>query len=194
MENKAGRYKVKKEIFKILFLIFVLCFYLAGCSEEDLPLSKSQLKSAQPEQELRKFNIVQTNNDRKQWELEAQEAQIYEKTNRAIAKDIRVKFFEDESVSSILTAERGTLNTDSGDMEVEGNVVVTSLVQKTKIETEKLRYIAKEEKIVSDEFVKQTREDAIITGYGLETDPGLRKVVIKKDVKAEVIEPKKKGQ
>lgn len=192
MEDKTGRYKVKREIFKILFLIFVLCFYLAGCSGEDLQLDKSQSKNTQPEQELRKFNIVQTNNGKKQWVLEAQEAQIYEKTDRAVAKDIRVKFFEDESVSSILTAERGILDTNSGDMEVEGNVVVTSLVEKTKIETEKLRYISKEEKIVSDEFVKQTREDAIITGYGLETDPGLRKVVIKKDVKAEIIEPKKK--
>ena len=192
MEDKTGRYKVKKEIFKILFFIFVLCFYLVGCSEEDLPLGKSALKSAQPEQELREFNIVQTNNGKKQWELEAQEAQVYEKTDQAIAKDIKVKFFEDEVVSSILTAEKGILNTDSGDMEVEGNVVVISLVQKSKIETEKLWYIAKEEKIVSDKFVKQTREDAIITGYGFETDPGLRKVVIKKDVKAEIIEPKKK--
>ncbi|MFH1784196.1 MAG: LPS export ABC transporter periplasmic protein LptC [bacterium] len=172
----------------ILALIIPVFVYQLGCSKGEDTSGNSGAGKVVADQELRKFNIVQTTDGSKQWEMDAQEAQIYKETKSVDAKDLYVTFFEEGKKSSILTAQKGKLNTDSGDIEVEGNVVVNSLVQNTTIETEKLFYIAKDEKIVSNEFVKQTREDSIITGYGLETDPGLRKVQIKRDVKAEVIE------
>lgn len=183
-------YKINNKTALIIFLIYILSFWLAACSEENLPLNNPSVKQATPTQELKNFNIVQTDNGQKQWELEAKEAKIYEQKHQAIATDIKVKFFEKDVISSILTADRGNMDSASGDMEVEGNVVVKSLVEQTTIETTKLWYIAKERKIFSDQFIKQTRPDAIITGYGLEADVSLKQVVIKKDIKAEVIDPK----
>ena len=188
--------KVKKKNFIFISIVGIVLFGLTSCSQEDLTLSELNLKQnftstgTGPEQELKKFNIVQTNDGQKEWELEAKEAKIYEEKKQAIAKNIKVKFFEKDSITSILTAKTGKINSESGDMEVEGNVIINSVAEETKIETEKLRYIAKEKKIVSDEFIKQTRPNTIITGYGLEADTSLEKVIIKRDVKTKVIEHK----
>ncbi len=194
--QKIKECKVKREKFIFLSLVYIVLFGLVGCSQEDLTVSELNVKQTftpedtSPEQELKKFNIVQTNDGQKEWELEAKEAKIYEEKKQAIAEDIKVKFFEKDSVASILTAKTGRIHSESGDMEVEGNVIINSIAEETKIETEKLRYIAKEKKIVSDEFIKQTRPNSVITGYGLETDTSLEKVIIKRDVKSEVIDHK----
>jgi LPS export ABC transporter protein LptC len=175
------------------FFLYAVFFWVTGCQEKSSSLDSPPVDQTAPTQKLKKFSIVQTDNGQKRWEMEADEAEIYDQKKQSVAFGIRVKFFENNVETSDLSAKRGTMNSDSGDMEVEGNVVVNSLVEKTKIETTKLKYVDKEHKIFSDEFVRETRPDVIITGYGLEADPSLKQVVIKKDVKAEVIE-KKKGQ
>ncbi|MFH1239070.1 MAG: LPS export ABC transporter periplasmic protein LptC [bacterium] len=177
----------------LIFLIYTVSFCLTACSEDSFNLNTPSVKQVTPTQVLKKFTIVQTDNGHKQWEMEAAEARIYDQKHQAVVTGIRVKFFENDAVTSNLNADRGTMNSSTGDMEVEGKVVVHSLAEKTTIETTKLWYVDKENKIFSDQFVKETRPDVIITGWGLETDPSLRQVVIKKDIKAQVLD-QKKGQ
>jgi LPS export ABC transporter protein LptC len=66
---------------------------------------------------------------------------------------------------------------------VRGDVVVTSEEEGTTLKTESLRWDANRKKIVTDDLVRQERTNTIITGQGLEADPDLEKVVIKKNVK-----------
>jgi LPS export ABC transporter protein LptC len=72
-------------------------------------------------------------------------------------------------------------------MFVYGEVVGTSLDGDV-LETDTLRYLNVEDKIVSDSFVRLTRGNNVMTGYGLEADNRLSSVDIKRDVKATLVD------
>jgi hypothetical protein len=63
-------------------------------------------------------------------------------------------------------------------------VVVT--VEGDVLETDTLRYLVEEDRIVNDCFNKLTSGNDVITGYGLECDHNLSSVVIKRNVEGTV--------
>jgi LPS export ABC transporter protein LptC len=55
-----------------------------------------------------------------------------------------------------------------------------------RMETDSLRWINNAQKIVSDAFVRVTRKQDVVTGYGFESDPNLDHFHLKREVRAEV--------
>jgi len=170
---------------KILFILLSLVL-VAGCKGKNKN-SGGDVSSGNAEQFLEKFSMVETQAGKKQWELEAARAILQESEKRTKMEKIKLKFYKEEVLASVLIAEKGDINTETGDMEATGNVVFTSESEKVKIETDKLNWDNKSRKIVTDSFVKETRPGGIVTGYGLEADPDLSRSVIKREVKAQVI-------
>ena len=89
-----------------------------------------------------------------------------------------------------MTADKGMVNTDTNDAEVEGHVVLVGQ-RKTKLETSCLSWLPKDRKLFSEEFVKITYGDGnILTGVGFRADANMENVKILnpkakvKDVKA----------
>lgn len=168
-------------------LIIVLVVFIIGCykTKQEIPTPR-KIKG---EQELEKFSMVETVQGKKQWELEAAQAQVFEIDKKTLLEKIRLKFYKDNQLSSTLIAEKGYINTETGDMEAEDKVRFFSEQQKVTVETDKLYWDNTLKKIVTDSFVRQTREDGVITGYGMEAEPDLSKVIIKNQVKGEVTNP-----
>ncbi len=174
---------------KVICLAAISLLIVVGCKGKsntvgnDLPLGNA-------EQFLEKFSMVETQAGKKQWELEAARALLQESEKQTKLEKIKLKFYKEEVLASVLIAEKGDINTETGDMIATGNVVFTSESEKVKVETDQLNWDNKRKKIVTDSFVKETRPGGIVTGYGLEAEPDLSRSIIKREVKAQVI-PKK---
>ncbi len=170
---------------KIIILAILPVLILSGCKEKNN--NSGDLSPVKAEQFLEKFSMIETQAGKKQWELEAARALLQETEKRTKLEKIRLKFYKDEALTSVLVAEKGDINTETGDMIATGNVVFTSESEKVKLETDQLNWDNKRKKIVTDSFVKETRPGGIVTGYGLEAEPDLSRTVIKREVKAQVI-------
>ena len=65
---------------------------------------------------------------------------------------------------------------------VSGEVVVVT-DEGVKLETETLRWDPNIDRIITDDFVRVTRKEDVLTGYGMEADQELRNIKIKREVK-----------
>ncbi|MDD5259845.1 MAG: LPS export ABC transporter periplasmic protein LptC [bacterium] len=169
---------------KIVFILLI-GLVIAGCKGRNN--NSGDLPPVNAEQFLEKFSMVETQAGKKQWELEAARALLQESEQQTKLEKIKLKFYKEEVLTSVLIAEKGDINTETGDMIATGNVVFTSETEKVKVETDQLNWDNKRKKIVTDSFVKETRPGGIVTGYGLEAEPDLSRSVIKREVKAQVI-------
>lgn len=164
--------------------VFLLLLFLQGCSPEDGVFDgrKKQI----PDQTIHGFMVTEMKSGIKEWKLIAERADIYQRRNETELFKLRMKFYNnEEEVTSTLTADEGKVNNKTNDVIMKGNVIVISEEKKTKLTTESLRWDAGREKLLSDDFIRQEDEDVIVTGYGLEVDSRLGRVLIKKDVKVE---------
>ena len=83
-----------------------------------------------------------------------------------------VTFFDEfQDTSSTLEAKWGIYRRRQGSVTVRDSVVWQS-VDLQRLETEELNWNEREERIYTNKFVVLTQPDYIITGYGLEADPG----------------------
>ena len=110
----------------------------------------------------------------------------YEKKDLTHARGVHVDFFDKEGKhTSIMDADSGVIKERRQEFEALGNVVVVS-DGGVKLETESLRWDPQKQRVVTDDFVKITKEGDVVYGYGLEADQKLENLKIKKKVKGRI--------
>ena len=113
-------------------------------------------------------------------------AATYSGRGLIVARDVTIDFFDSAGEKySHLTAAEGTVQQPGNDMEARGKVVVTT-TDGVRIETESLRFLNGQRRIVSDQFVRLERNGDVVTGIGFESDPSLEHFSIKREVRAQV--------
>ncbi len=163
-----------------------LCLLVNDCSREQEQGGISGRSRLMPDQIITNFEITETALGRKDWTMRADSAYLYDRRNLLEAKSVEVTFYDENGqVRSILKADYGKLNRKSDDMEARGHVVVTS-AEGIKLETSKLTWLNSERQIVSDDSVKITRKDDILTGWGFRGDPDLGTFTILRQMKATI--------
>ncbi len=137
---------------------------------------------ATPTQWIEKFNLQDIRNGLKSMSLVAETAQVYETEHYADVAMPFVTFYSldaSNKETSHLRAPQGRVDLTTHAMESWGGVtVVTS--DSTTLKTERLRYDPAIRKIVSDSPVELLRPGAVTRGVGLESDPELKRVIIRK--------------
>ena len=88
-----------------------------------------------------------TRDGKREWSLEATSAHYIETEKQVILKDLAITFFLDDNSEVYLAAQKGILNTDSNDIEVSGNVVITK--DNYRLTAEQLNYDHKQRIIFS---------------------------------------------
>lgn len=159
--------------------------FLAGCgpSRNAGPASSS---GELPDQEVSDFAVTETDQGLPQWKLFARRAEIYTARNVVVARGVRIDFYDEKSrISSTLTADEGEMQQQRRDMVARGHVVLQSS-EGTRMSTEELRFLNREQKIVSDKFVRVERAGDVLTGEGFESDPQLKHFEFKRRVQAVV--------
>lgn len=128
------------------------------------------------------FVLVDTRGEKKNWILKADRALNF--SDSITLHNVTVEFYDVEGIyNSTLTSDSGVVYSGSGDMSARGNVMVVAR-DTTVLKTSYLDWDNKGQKIVTEDTVEITKKYSIITGVGMESDPNLEHIEIKRDFNA----------
>jgi len=169
------------------FVASALSLAAAGCHGKPASTTNgAELRI--PDQEARDFTLTESSEGRKSWTLWASYAAMYDEQHLVDAQRVRIEFFDSKGNRfSTLLADRGAVHQRTNDLEARGNVRITTETGVT-METDSLRWLNSTGKIASDAFVRVTRKNDVVTGYGFESDPNLDHFHLTREVRAEVRE------
>jgi LPS export ABC transporter protein LptC len=173
----------KNRAIQVVVLMLLLGF---ACSREE---SKAPAPAVDiPDQIMENSTITFSEKGVPSATIFAEYVAVYERLDLKKAKKLRVNFYdEDGSLTSVLVADSGVIQERRQRFEALGNVEVTTQ-QGIRLATQSLRWNPESARIVTDDFVTITKDQDVITGYGLEADRELRDLVIKKRVSGEIKE------
>jgi LPS export ABC transporter protein LptC len=153
-----------------------------GCRGEVDPSSMPEEPSRAPNEgmrgiRLRNFQIGDT-----EWVLEADTASVFRERKTVVAERMTIDFLDGPRRVSRLIADQGVLNQATDDLEARGHVRVTT-DDGAVLTTEVLFWDHQSAKIHTEEYVEITQGSDVLAGYGLEADPGLDRVEIRRQVR-----------
>ncbi|MBS1262105.1 MAG: Lipopolysaccharide export system protein LptC [Calditrichaeota bacterium] len=150
---------------------------LAGCEnlETGPELAEEDVRRALPTQEFSDVTLTHSEHGRPVFELEAPRLDRYDFEDRAeFYGGILVRFYDDGTLSSRLTAERGEVRERGEELVAIGNVVVTTDTGTT-ILTPRLRWTRMDKLIKSDTTVTIITEYDTLYGTGLIASDDLKR-------------------
>jgi LPS export ABC transporter protein LptC len=115
---------------------------------------------------LEKIRFVEDKQGQKTWELEANSVQQYQDQNIMVLEDVKVTFYSKEGQTFILTGKKGKVDQDSKDVELVGDVVLTSS-DGYQLKTNSISYRHSEKLIRSSDPVSIEGEQIRLTGIGM---------------------------
>jgi LPS export ABC transporter protein LptC len=175
-----------KHLLLRLAVVFSASLFIVGCAHDEPGEVTVERDKPLPDQVITGFDITETSMGKKDWNMKAQKAFLYERRNVLEAQEVEVTFFGEEGeIRSVLKADYGRLNRASDDMEARGSVVITGS-DGVVLETESVKWLSGTRKIVSDDSVKVIRNDDVLTGWGFRGDPDLGSFSILRQMKARI--------
>lgn len=169
----------------IAILLTVSATY--GCGVDSEP-PREEERAVLPDQVIMEFATTETFGGDKSWKLLADKAEVFDKKGYSKVFGVKILFYGPEGdVTSVLTSERGRVTEKTRDLQAFGNVLLESS-EGVKVETESLRWDNGNERIWSSEFVTVTSGTRVLTGYGFDSDPGLKDLQVHSQVKISVRE------
>ncbi len=171
----------------VALLLLAAAVAAGGCSDRR-PAGPAGTAVELPDQEINDFALTETDAGRPLWKLNARYAAEYSARNQITAKTLRVDFYDERGQrSSVLTARAGEINSRTRDMVARGQVVLET-TEGTRLSTEELRFLNRDQKILvpDDQLVRVERANDVLTGYGFESDPDLNHYEFKRQVQATV--------
>lgn len=162
-------------------LFFGMLLMCCGPPHERVVPPKTDL----PDQQMEDFQFVETEFGQPRWILRAEQMKEFKARDLVLVEGVEVDFFRSEQDSlfktSSLSADSGQLRRATGDMRVWRSVVVTTS-EGSRLLTGWLQWSKKAELISTTDTVLIVREDGIMRGIGLESDPELEHIRILEDV------------
>lgn len=151
---------------------------LTGC---DMPLPSQNFR---PDMLINNYKTTSFKNGNIEWILEAQKASYYYDEKRTIAVKIVLNYFKEDKEAAEVKADRAIIYTDTMDIDLIGNVNMTS-VTGNMLWTQKIKWNNTKAYLENDEYIKIKRKNGdIIEGEGLKADYNLESYEIKNKVKA----------
>jgi LPS export ABC transporter protein LptC len=161
-----------------------------GCTQEPAEQG-APAPGDQPAQVFSGLTLRESEGGRLRWVLQADSAVSQGQNNPTVLHGIRVEFYNaaGDSVRSTLVADEGevTPKEKQRDLLARGHVIVRTPEGHT-LETEELRWDHAAGKVISNDLVRLTRGESVLTGVGIESDPELRAYRILSEVEAGVRE------
>ena len=162
--------------------VFAIGLFLYLNSKMHKGLSGTLVKSSTADIRIEKARYVETRDGRKEWELEADSAQYFKSDNLTVFENVKVIFYSQNGMNYILEGKKGRLRNDTKDIDVFGDVVVTS-TDNYQLKTESLNYIAGIRQISTKDRVVFTGPDIRIEGTGFLADMITERVSVLADVR-----------
>ncbi len=163
----------------ISILIFLIIFLSGNLCEA---------VSAELQQTINEFHLSGfSDKGEKTWEISSKSADIFSKQIKLT--DIVGKIYGQEEI--VLTAEKGNFDRAQNKVHLEKNVVIAT-ESGAKLTTDYLNWDNQTSLVTTDAAVDIKKDNVVTTGVGIKGDVELRTVDLKRDVKVEIDNQKKK--
>ena len=116
--------------------------------------------------QVKDFHYTEVGNHDVVWEIDADTAQYFRNESHAVLKNVRVKLIASDGKAYFMTGDEGHMNSETKDIEVHGNVVVTS-DRGDRFESKDIHYRYREKKIFTDSPVTMSNKSIKVRGKGL---------------------------
>ena len=160
----------------------VLLFLFISCSEEkinpdiDLTIEEENI----PVQESWNSKVFFTEEGKLKGILYSDHLRAFNEPKEKLLDGLQFDFYDEEgNRTSQLTAKRGRIDELTQDMYAIDSVVAINDSSNVKLETDELMWRKKDDKIVTDKFVRITSDEEIIEGYGFESDQHIKNYIIR---------------
>lgn len=175
-----------QRISRILFVsvaLFVVAvagvLVLRGRGAQSVP---SEAPQTTADYRIKEVRLQEELKDGVSWQLQADQAESYEKTGKTLLREVRILIQEPDR-SWTVTGDEGEMTRESKDVELRGHVVLTSS-DGLRLETTRLRWDAREKRAWTDEPVILRQKGAVVRGTGLDARVGERNTAIKGRIRA----------
>jgi LPS export ABC transporter protein LptC len=168
-------------------LLAALLLLPGGCGKKaEPPADPGSRAEDLPRQVVTGFVLRATSVKGLLWVLEAKRAISPEKGAPTQLDSMVVRFYDGESrPRSVLTSRHGEVDEKTKALVARDSVVVLT-PRGERLETESLRWDPREERMTTDVFFRLTRGADVMTGIGIDAEPGLERYRVHREVRAEV--------
>jgi LPS export ABC transporter protein LptC len=150
----------------------------ASGEREDLP----KISTGGADMRLEKIRLVEDKHGQKTWELEAKSIQQYQNQNIMELEDVKVIVYMKEGRSFIISGNRGKVYQDSKDMELVGDVLLTSS-DGYRLKTHSVSYHHSEKKVTTPDLVEIEGKEIQLVGTGMLVDMEAKTIKVLNQVK-----------
>ncbi len=133
--------------------------------------------------QIRDFHYTEVGDPDLIWEINADTAEYIKKENVALFENVQVKLVFSNGGIYTITGQKGSLHTDTKDMDIRGNVVAGSN-SGDNFETERLCYTHNNKTISTKDAVKMTRPGTDVSAVGMMLSLKERKATLLSNVRA----------
>lgn len=137
--------------------------------------------------QVRDVHYTEVGDSGMKWEINADTARYQKKENLAFFDKLTVKLVMKDGKTFVMTGDRGRLNTESRDMEIEGNVGIVS-ENGDRFTTDRLRYRNSDKVIETDRPVTMENQRFQVNGVGIVVSLEGKTVAILSQVRARLAE------
>lgn len=158
----------------------------AGCGGAVKPADPPASTTKLPSQSIDGFRLIETNMGKKSWVLDADSANTFNETQTVELYKLKLDFYKKagDTVLMVLTSDLGTINTGSRDVEARQRVVVVTR-DSLKIYTDRIKWINRSRRMVTESHVRLERGTDWLEGDGMEIIPDRREVQLKRNVRGQ---------
>lgn len=135
--------------------------------------------------QIKDFSYTEVGEANSKWEVKAQTAQYYKKQNLALFDQVQIKLTTAENKVYIMTGDKGQMLTDKKDLEIKGNVAITS-ESGDRFTTDYLKYSDTEKKFFTEAPVTMENKRMKIKGVGLTLFMNTGELNLSSSVKAKI--------
>ena len=115
---------IRKILLGLILLLMTVSAYslIKSLNKGSLPIETLKKMSKDVDIEIENFKVTHEELGNKTWEIKAKEAKVKNKENKIILTDVKVTLNAEENRKSTISADTGTINRKTKDIQFEGNV------------------------------------------------------------------------
>jgi len=133
---------------------------------------------------LQNLHYTQNEDGQRRWTLDADKAEYLKENSTARLEEVRLVYYKAQSFGDVhLKADRGELAQDSRELDVWGDVVLTTERQE-KFFTDRLHYSDQKRRLSTESNIRIVSPRLDLTGTGLQVDIDKGYLVVKSNVRA----------
>jgi LPS export ABC transporter protein LptC len=137
-----------------------------GLREEE---NLAKIPEVDADMRLEKIQLVEDKHGKKTWELDAKAIQQYQGQNIILLEDVKVTFYTKDGRSLVLSGNKGTVHQDSKNMELVGDVMLTSS-DGYRLKTHSVSYQHTNRKVTTSDPVEIEGKEIQVVGTGMRVD------------------------